>query len=551
MNHSATYSPEDNKLRLYPACRLDNETYQRVKSAGFKWAPKQEIFVAPSWSPSREDLLLELCEYIGDEDYSPEERAADRAERFAGYQDKRFAEANGFADTFDAGPPALGHQSAARAERQASRHDRNRTRAVCQWQKAEYWQRRTEGVIANALHKSSAPVRRGRLLALEAELRGVVARYTPADNPPSIMDQQAYCWHTHSYKYDGAKVPHVWVGPKGRGGRWVELSALDTIKADCERWENHLRLRISYEKRMLENEGGMASEADIEPGGWIRADLGRYKKLISVDGWAQVIKVNKSPVTKRVTSVVCLGRDLYGYCDPEKQQKIREIVVEVQRSGKDAYRAPTDEEREQFAKAIKDRKAKEKASKPKTPPLINPTDADAIRLQAIWNEQARAASARCTTDSEIYRMTQEEYSARSKGNHASFETVEITEKLNRRNRRSAGTEVVFKIRKASGKASDFYAADRVIIITDKPQKPIPWDAAADIAASKPTIESVTLTLPELVELMRTTANWNSERLKSLLDDARYVGYAYRDSSTQFGLTDKGKAAFQAIQSLPA
>ena len=33
--HTATYSPEDDKLRIYPACRLDSETYGRVRGAGF------------------------------------------------------------------------------------------------------------------------------------------------------------------------------------------------------------------------------------------------------------------------------------------------------------------------------------------------------------------------------------------------------------------------------------------------------------------------------------------------------------------------------------
>jgi hypothetical protein len=78
MTMTATYSPEDNKLRLYSLHRLDDETYQQVKKAGFKWAPKQELFVAPAWTPAREDLLLELCGEIEDEDYSPEERSADR-----------------------------------------------------------------------------------------------------------------------------------------------------------------------------------------------------------------------------------------------------------------------------------------------------------------------------------------------------------------------------------------------------------------------------------------------------------------------------------------
>lgn len=548
--HSATYCPEDNKLRLYPAYRLSADEFAKVKRMGFKWAPKQGLFVAGAWSPDREDMLLEMCDgYIGDEDYSPEERAADRAERFSEYGGKRIGEAVNHADTFDAGPTVFGHQSAARAQRQADRHDRHRKHAVNQWQKAEYWQRRTAGVISNALHRSSAPVRRSRLLTLEAELRGVVARYTPPDNPPHIIEQQAYDYSTGKYKHDGAKVHHVWVGPKGRGGRWVELSALDAIKADCERWENHLRLRINYEQMMLANEGGMAAEVKIEPGGWIRADLGRYRKLIEVDGWAQIIKVNRSPATKRVTSVVCLGRDLYGYCDPEKQNKVRELVIDIQRQGENAYRAPTDEEREQFATATKERKAKAKASKPKAPPLINPTEEHAQRLQDIWNEQARKESTRCTTMSEVVRMTQAEYSARSKGSYASFETVEITEKLNRFDRRGAGRVVVFKVRKASGKGSDFYAADRVIVITDKPQTPIPWDDVAEIAESMPTVESVTETLPRLYE-MQHNANLrtaNQKEYDELLDNARYVGYGYRDSTSQFGLTDAGMEAYKQLK----
>ena len=79
--HRATYSPEDNKLRLYPDYRLDKEDYLKVKAAGFIWAPRQELFVAPAWSPSREDFLLKMCGEIGDEDTSLTERAEERAER--------------------------------------------------------------------------------------------------------------------------------------------------------------------------------------------------------------------------------------------------------------------------------------------------------------------------------------------------------------------------------------------------------------------------------------------------------------------------------------
>ena len=42
---TATYSPDDNKLRLSSATRLDRDVYDRVKAAGFSWAPKQDQFI--------------------------------------------------------------------------------------------------------------------------------------------------------------------------------------------------------------------------------------------------------------------------------------------------------------------------------------------------------------------------------------------------------------------------------------------------------------------------------------------------------------------------
>jgi len=53
---TATYSPEDNKIRIYASSHLDAETYAQVKAAGFRWAPKQELFVAPRWPPRANGL---------------------------------------------------------------------------------------------------------------------------------------------------------------------------------------------------------------------------------------------------------------------------------------------------------------------------------------------------------------------------------------------------------------------------------------------------------------------------------------------------------------
>ncbi|TXI88003.1 MAG: DUF3560 domain-containing protein, partial [Cupriavidus sp.] len=93
MDLTATYSPEDNKLRLYASTRLDAETYAQVKAAGFSWAPRQQLFLAPMWTPQREDLLLKLCGEIGDEDTSLVKRAEERAERFENYSEKRAKDA--------------------------------------------------------------------------------------------------------------------------------------------------------------------------------------------------------------------------------------------------------------------------------------------------------------------------------------------------------------------------------------------------------------------------------------------------------------------------
>jgi hypothetical protein len=126
---NATYSPEDNKLRLYAETRLDPELYARVKAAGFIWAPKQDLFVAPMWTPGREDLLIELCGEVGDEDTSLIDRAEERAERFEDYSDKRGKDAeraragvSAITDHIPLGQPILvGHHSEKHARKDAAR----------------------------------------------------------------------------------------------------------------------------------------------------------------------------------------------------------------------------------------------------------------------------------------------------------------------------------------------------------------------------------------------------------------------------------------------
>lgn len=175
----ATYSPEDNKLRLYAAHRLPPDLYAQVKAAGFRWAAKQELFVAPAWTPSREDLALELAGEIGDEDTSLGDRAKDRAERFDGYRENRREDAqhaeatvSAIADGIPLGQPILvGHHSERHARRDAKRIENGMRRAIKMWETADYWRDRAAGAIRNAKYKQRPDVRARRIKKLEAEQR--------------------------------------------------------------------------------------------------------------------------------------------------------------------------------------------------------------------------------------------------------------------------------------------------------------------------------------------------------------------------------------------
>jgi len=59
--YSATYSPEDNKLRLRAFNedeRMSEELYTDARAIGFVWAPEQKLFVKPRWTPAAEDFCL-------------------------------------------------------------------------------------------------------------------------------------------------------------------------------------------------------------------------------------------------------------------------------------------------------------------------------------------------------------------------------------------------------------------------------------------------------------------------------------------------------------
>lgn len=370
--NTATYSPDDNKLRLYPSTRLDQNTYERVKSAGFKWAPRQGLFVASMWTPCREDLLLELRGEIGDEDKSLTDRAEDRAERFDEYSDKRASEAEGarravaaIADGIPLGQPILvGHHSERRARKDAEKIENGMRRAVQMWETSEYWKRRAAGALSYAKYKELPAVRHRRIKGLEADKR---KKERAKQESKKWLKLWLECEAEHNAEQQRVMALRIadmcWLHlPRKEGDRedfnlaptaysvltntHLELYAPRTLAevieaakatypatiAHCDRWITHYEHRISYERAMLDEQGGLKAEGfDIQPGGRVLID----------SEWLVVLRINKK------------GGDVSSVTTNARYVRVRGIE-EV----KD-YRAPTEEEAAKVKKVNK------------LPPIVN------------------------------------------------------------------------------------------------------------------------------------------------------------------------------------
>jgi phospholipid N-methyltransferase len=334
MNYKATYSPEDNKLRLYSISRLPKDVYERIRAAGFKWAPKQELFVAPAWTPERADLLTELCGEIGDEDTSLVERAEERAERFEEYHDKRAEDAERahaavakIADAIPLGQPILvGHHSERHARRDAERIENGMRKAVKMWNTAKYCTDRAAGAIQYAKYKELPAVRARRIKTIEADKRKqernrdvaitfmkswrakpitwerarMIANFGRMDtyraypladyprNPPaSQYEGQMSMWSALGDKPEEAIV-------KPEQARLLSCRSCVWIIRRANRWIAHLENRLAYERAMLDESGGIATDrVKPEKGGacrcWASPGHGR--------GWSIIQKVNRVSVT--------------------------------------------------------------------------------------------------------------------------------------------------------------------------------------------------------------------------------------------------------------
>lgn len=399
---TATYSPDDNKLRIYPFARLDADVYARVRAAGFIWAPKQDLFVAPMWTPDRADLCLTLCGEIDDEDRSLVDRAEERADRFDAYHAKRrqdathaHAAATQIMDGIPLGQPILiGHHSERHARKDAERIEHGIRRAIRLWETAEYWQRRAAGAIRHAQYKERPDVRARRIKTIDADRRKVVKHRdaarahvavwsTPLETPMkdgSISPRRRVIAIAHMDRgYWGSQVTHAsgYVGPmtlwEAAGGNVngadPETGAIATPEAIRDkaiathaayldvaaRWIAHYDLRLEYERALLAEAGGLITdrtEYPIVPGGRVR-----------VGGeWVTVVRVHRTD--GRIVSVTTNAR----YVRVKGIEEVRD------------YQPPTPEAIEAVQAATK------------LPPIINADGPGAIHLTKAEFDQRRKHS---------------------------------------------------------------------------------------------------------------------------------------------------------------
>ncbi|MEO1986415.1 MAG: DUF3560 domain-containing protein [Martelella sp.] len=264
---SATYSPEDNKLRLYASRRLDAETFQRVKEAGFKWAPKQELFVAPKWTCAREDLALELAGEIEPEEMTLAERAQMKAGRLDGLADKRAKQASAFSraadelsQAFHMGQPILvGHHSERKARKTQERMHSAMDKANKAHKAIGYWNYRAEGVERFANMKNDPRVRARRIKTLLAELRDLQRRLNTAHKALAMWEKLTTDNLIRLALGRGAAHALDLYWPVERGEMTPQqarekaiASARRTIESDnLARWIAHTLNRLSYEREML------------------------------------------------------------------------------------------------------------------------------------------------------------------------------------------------------------------------------------------------------------------------------------------------------------
>jgi hypothetical protein len=193
---NATYSPEDNKLRLYADVRIDQDDWQMMKDNGWRWAPKQELFFC-FWSVKNEDFCLAIAGDILPEEMTLVERAEAKANRLLILAQKRADQSVGYQKTAldlqsrvaNNQPILIGHHSQRKAEKVNTQIERSIEKANDTAQAVGYWVWRSKGVIGHANYKNQPRVIYGRIKTLLKDLRDAQKTINESDRYLRICER--------------------------------------------------------------------------------------------------------------------------------------------------------------------------------------------------------------------------------------------------------------------------------------------------------------------------------------------------------------------------
>jgi hypothetical protein len=527
--HSATYSPEDNKLRIYPAFRLPRSEYDAIKAAGFKWAPKQELFVCPRWTPQAEDAALDLCGDIGDEEQPAAERAAERAERFDGYRERRLDEALAAASRFDSTGWRIAH-----ARRVSNRRkEQARTRGVSRWECAEYWRHRVGGVLRNSDHRDRADVRHRRIQGLESDRRKALADYAERQEEWDRMGRILGRWATwgadagefsadlHQFFGRQSGGAYDYKHPTNADRRPSDLYSLtnpdqapedkiDGLTALClwfqrhpmrpdetkSRWIAHYNLRIDFERALLAEQGGTAAQtlADTLAPGAIVGTSGKY-------------------IVQRVTKSKAGDLSKIYLLDAERGS-VHSFSAERFKWA-DEVKPATDESKAKLAAFC----SKLKANKPKALPLVNPTKEEAEKILALDERSKRWGYV-------VHEMTAEQF--------ASIPAqCKRTEEIDLGGFRSL-LPPVCRVRFIG---SGFNPG--MVVLTDKKQTPMPCDFSQDLTQARRIAQAInghSIGTSEIEHMAATLAGVNARSHAAACD--ALLAYGRKTWPAAFGVTEE-------------
>ena len=474
ITYTATYSPEDNKLRLYPSVdRLPREDYLYLRNEGFISAQKQGLFVA-HWKPYREDICVQLAGRITAEQTTLLERAEAKAERLDALAVKRAEQSNSYheaanriSERFSFGQPILvGHHSERKARRDQKKMHSAMDNAIAAQKAVEYWNWKAEGVERYANMKNCTRTRLNRIKKLLAELRGFQRSINEAKRYIDICKKV----HDSTGKDTFNRDVETLVGfhdatPYYKGDSlWRQLDkgtishqdalskclAYNELKASSPntlRWIQHTLNRLAYERSLL-------GEIKLFEGDLTPVILQTFARTHG----AEKPKAKKTDTGFILESPVDFPLHLsQGNSIELSDSGWCELMQSV------GYEVPAPKERRKSAK--------------KLVPLINPKVDEAAKLQEIWNRKAEESKHVRSSTSKVLMISQKVFSANSKGSYARLTTYELDINGNkvwaRWNGKSA--EPVCRIRVDTG-SSGLYEANPIVVIEDKPGKalPIEW-----------------------------------------------------------------------------